>query len=510
MAIKNAIISVYDKTGLDELARALVRFGIKIYSSGGTANYLRQRGIKVEDISRYTGFPELLEGRVKTLHPRVLAGILADRQKTPHLEQLQEHAILRFDLIVVIPYPFEDVIKGKGVSLEKVIEYIDIGGPTLLRSAAKNFSYVAVVCDKVDYPLIIQELEKNNGEIPFEIRKRLAAKAFELTSRYDHAISRYLTPEQEIPESLQLILQRVCELRYGENPHQRAGLYRLAGYEGGIVDAEFIESKQLSYNNILDAVSGMALVNEFERPTCAIIKHNNPCGVASSSRLWQAFRMAYMCDPESAFGGIVCFNRGVDRKVASEMVNTGKFFEVIVAPEYAPKSIEILGRVKWGKKLRILRIPGQAQADLMVRSIGGGVLVQTPDNKLYENIRWVTGKKDRKILKDLLFAYKVVKHVRSNAIVVAKGEATLGIGVGQTSRIKAVKIAIKQAGRSAKGGVMASDGFFPFPDVIKFAKRAGIVAIIQPGGSIRDKEVMESARRAKIRMVLTGTRHFCH
>ncbi len=497
--MKWALISAYKKEGIVELARELSSLGYGILSTGNTARVLREAGVKVRDVSSHTGFPEILDGRVKTLHPKVHAGILADRSNPEHMKTLEELGIEPIDVVVVNLYPFEE---------QPSVEMIDIGGPTLVRAAAKNHRHVIVLVDPEDYGWVLEKL-KEKGDLDYEDRKRLAYKAFSLTACYDAAICRWLSSEP-FPDRMVLALEKVMEPRYGENPHQKAAFYRAGTYLGfgRIVQHQ---GKQLSYNNIHDAAAAYELILEFdEEPTCAIIKHTNPCGVATGKNARDAFVRALGCDPVSAYGGIVAFNRMVDPETAEEMVK--HFFEVVVAPEYSKEALKILSKKE---NLRVIELERWGELDaLAYKSVLGGMLVQERDGELYSNLEVVTGREPtEEELSDLIFAFKVVKHVKSNAIVFAKDGMVLGVGAGQTSRVDSVRIAgmkARQFGHITDGAVMASDAFFPFPDGVEEAAKFGITAVIQPGGSIRDKEVIEAANRLGMAMVFTRMRHFRH
>jgi len=508
MSVHRALISVSDKSGVVELARGLQQLGIEIISTGGTAKVLRENGVEVKDASEITGFPEMLDGRVKTLHPKIHGGILAIRENKKHVQELREQGVQPIDLVVVNLYPFEETIKRTD-EIEKIIENIDIGGPTMLRSAAKNYRDVAVIVDPSDYSWVMEELRKNDRTLSDRTREKLAAKAFAHTARYDAVISKYLGEKfgaGKFPETLTLAYRKVQELRYGENPHQKAALY--AGSGKGIVGGEQLQGKQLSFNNILDLNAALSIADEFEEPTAVVIKHGNPCGVATGSDLLEAYKRAHACDPVSAYGGIVAVNRRLDEATAKELTST--FIEALVAPEYDAGALNVLG----GKKnLRVIKVSNGWENGLEVRPVSGGVLVQERDvlSLKPEEIKTVTRKKpSEKEMEDLIFAWKVVKHVKSNAIVVAKEKQAIGVGAGQTSRVDSAEIAIRKAGEKSRGAVLASDGFIPFPDTIEKAAEAGITAIIQPGGSIHDAEVIESADKRGLAMMFTGIRHFKH
>ncbi|MCD6540113.1 MAG: bifunctional phosphoribosylaminoimidazolecarboxamide formyltransferase/IMP cyclohydrolase [Candidatus Omnitrophica bacterium] len=515
LKVRRALISVSDKQGLEDLVRCLSELGVEILSTGGTAKKIRELGIAVKDVSEYTGFPEMLEGRVKTLHPKIHAGLLALRDNPDHLEEVKKHNIELIDMVVVNLYPFEKVVQQKGVDLEEAIENIDIGGVTILRSAAKNYKAVAVVTSPSQYPLIIKELKDNKGCLVEQILKDLALEVFRRTSEYDTAIFNYLSgefkEEKLFPQKLTLSLEKVRDLRYGENPHQKASFYRDLSFQRGFSLIKQYQGKELSFNNILDLNSAVEIVKEFIEPACAIIKHNNPCGVASAENITKAYLDALDCDRLSAFGSIIGFNREVDKNTAEVIMKEADFVECIIAPSYEKASLEVFSQKK---NLRIIEADFDSFKDYLdFRRVGGGFLVQNKDLKDMgeSNLKVVTKKSPASgEFTSLLFAYKVVKHVKSNAIVLAKGKKTVGIGAGQMSRVDSVIISVRKAGERAKDSVLASDAFFPKPDAIEEAYRAGVRAIIQPGGSIRDKEVISACDRYGISMVFTGIRHFKH
>lgn len=508
LPINRALISVYDKTGLSELVEVLRQFNVEIYSSGGTFDFLSQRFSGIRSLSEITGVTSLLDGRVKTLHPYVHAAILAKKDSQEHLEELRTFNVEPFDLVVVNFYPFEKVLEKENISEDEIIENIDIGGPTLVRSAAKNFNSVAVISSIEQYDLLIEELKKYSGSISLELRKKLAAEAFQRIVQYDSSISNYFNGDSIL--NLSLNLEK--ELRYGENPHQSAKLF-----------GEFFKSfnvlhgKELSYNNILDIVSATELVFEFTNTACAIVKHNSPCGVAIGNSSIDAYEKALSCDPVSAFGGIVAFNQSIDF-VTAEKLNE-RFLEVIIAPDFGEDVLEIL---KKKRDRRIVQVDKNFKSrkgylyNFELRSVTGGILVQSKDNFILDKslIKIVTDQKpDEDELEDLIFAFTVSKYVKSNAIVFAKNGKTIGIGGGQTSRVDSVKIAImkaKENNHDLSNSVLASDGFFPFPDAVEIASNAGATAFIQPGGSIRDSEVIEFANNKNLKMVLTEIRHFKH
>ncbi len=516
--IRRAIVSVSDKSGVASFAKELAQMGVQILSTGGTAKTLREQGISVTDISDYTGFPEMLDGRVKTLHPKVHGGLLGQRSKKEHVKKMEEHGILPIDLVAVNLYPFEATIAKKDCTLEEAIENIDIGGPTMLRSSAKNYPDVTVVVDPSDYEPVLSEL-KAKGEISLETNFRLAKKVFQHTARYDGAISNYLGQIEkdkkvyEFPETYTFQARKAQELRYGENPHQKAAFYRESLItEPSVSNAVQLQGKELSFNNILDIDSAYETVKEFEEPATVIIKHNNPCGVAISTKLADAYRKARDCDPVSAFGGVVGFNRVVDKETAKEMAEI--FLEAIIAPGIDPEALEIL---KAKKDLRILKTPpltgSYPQGGFDLRKVVGGLLVQDRDLGKVPMEKWkvVTNRKpteDEK--KAMAFGWKVAKHVKSNAIVLVREDRTIGIGAGQMSRVDSTRLAVMKARSSTKGTVLASDAMFPFRDGVDTGAESGATAIIQPGGSIRDDEVIAAANEHNIAMVFTGMRHFRH
>ena len=522
--VTRALLSVSDKTGLVTLARSLAARGIALVSTGGTAKALKEAGLMVTDVAELTGFPEMMDGRLKTLHPKVHGGLLAIRENPEHEAAMLAHGIEAIDLLVVNLYPFEQML-ARSAPFDACVENIDIGGPAMIRGAAKNHADVAVIVDPEDYAEVSAELDAHGGATTLALRRRLAAKAYARTAAYDAAISNWLLRETgvEAPRAFALGGLLAQALRYGENPHQKAGFYRLAEPRFGVATARQIQGKELSYNNINDTDAAIECVAEFERerPACVIVKHANPCGVAVGSDLVDAYRKALRCDPTSAFGGIVAVNRRLDHASASAIA--GIFTEVVVAPE---ADEEALGVFAAKKNLRLLLtggLPDPAAAGLAVRTVGGGFLVQSRDAAVLaeSELKTVTRRAPtRAELEDLKFAWRVCKHVKSNAIVYAKGGASVGIGAGQMSRVDAARIAAwkaveaaKAAGLDeslAKGAVVASDAFFPFPDGLLAAIEAGATAVIQPGGSLRDPEVIAAADEAGIAMVFTGVRHFRH
>ena len=517
MKIEWALISVSNKDGLADLARGLNGLGIRCLSTGGTARALRDAGVDVTPVSDYTGFPEILDGRVKTLHPRIHAGILARHDLDSHRKVLDQQEIQPLGLVVVNLYPFVETVSREGVTLEEAIEQIDIGGPCMIRAAAKNCAHVTVVVDPSDYADVLSELAENGGQTRESTRLALARKAFRHTARYDTAISRYLEEqsgsESEIPATVILSLDRQDLLRYGENPHQRAAIYRpAAGPPQGLARAVQIQGKKLSFNNYLDLDAAYGLVSEFEETSCVIIKHNNPCGAALGADPRDAYLKALECDPVSAFGSVLAFNRPVDDAAAK--ATRSLFVEAIIAPAYSQGALEIFARKK---NLRVMLLEPQPSAgspsDYDLKMISGACLLQDADLALAkaEDLKVVTQRSPEPgELQDLLFAWTIAKHVKSNAIVFARGGQTLGIGAGQMSRVDSARLAAQKARRSTAGASMASDAFFPFRDGLDQAAESGITAVIQPGGSIRDAEVIEAADEHGMAMVFTGMRHFRH
>jgi phosphoribosylaminoimidazolecarboxamide formyltransferase/IMP cyclohydrolase len=519
MSKRQALISLSDKTGAVEFARTLGRFGVEILSTGGTARLLREAGIAVVEIGDYTGFPEMLDGRVKTLHPKVHAGILARRDVDAHAKAMAGAAIPYIDLVVVNLYPFVQTVAKPGCTLEEAIENIDIGGPTMVRAAAKNWQHVAVVTDPADYPAIVAEMEAAGGAVSLETRFRLARKAFSHTAAYDGAISNYLTAADihgkraSFPDQINMSFAKVQDLRYGENPHQQAAFYRdLEPVPGAISGYRQLQGKELSYNNIADADAAWECVKTFDRPACVIIKHANPCGVAVADGPLEAYRRAFKTDPTSAFGGIIAFNREIDGETAAAV--SQQFVEVLIAPGVNPEARKVLAGKTNVRVLEVAIAPGANALDS--KRVGGGLLVQGPDalNVQAADLRVVTRKQpDAAQLADLLFAWRVAKYVKSNAIVFCKDGMTLGVGAGQMSRVDSARIAsikAENAGLSLKGSVVASDAFFPFRDGVDVVARAGAAAIVQPGGSVRDEEVIAAADENGIAMAFTGARHFRH
>jgi len=515
--VRNSIISVSDKTGLVEFARELDNIGINIYSTGGTAKALENVKIPVIHIADYTGFPEILDGRVKSLHPKIHGGILARRDNENHMAQLTENEIVPFDLVVINLYPFDKVIQKQGVTEEEAIENIDIGGPSMLRSSAKNYRYVCVVPDPAFYGEVIEEL-KNRGAISLELRKKLAMVVFEKTAYYDTLISSFfqnviVSAPERYPNVISTYFQKKQELRYGENPHQSAAFYTNPDIKvSGVAFARQLQGKELSFNNILDIESAFEIVKEFDQPACSVIKHTNPCGAAVAQELSQAFMDAWDSDPVSAFGSIIGLNRTVDLKTAQKISEAG-FVECIIAPGYELEALEVFAKKQNVRILETGKVKPDEVYDYDMKRIIGGLLIQERDLLDFkkEDLRVVTRKKvSDEELSSLIFAWKICKHVKSNAIVLARGTKTIGIGAGQMSRVDATFMAIHKAGERAKRSVLASDAFFPMPDAPTLAAEHGIKAIIQPGGSIKDKEVIQACDHAGIAMVFTGMRHFKH
>lgn len=518
MVVKKAFISVYNKNGIVDFARKLKEFhGYDLISTGGTYDKLKENGIEVTEISEITGFRELLKGRVKSLHPKIHAGILASRTAQDEVAEMKENDIDFIDMVVVNLYPFEEASKNEEMEIDELYEYVDIGGVTLLRAAAKNFFCVTSVYSPDLYEQVLEELDENEGNTTYDLRKELAIKTFQYTSSYDALIAEKfaekLLEEGELeilPKRLNLNLEKVKDLRYGENPHQAAAIYK----KPSTLDYEVLQGKEISYNNMVDITSAVNIVSEFiDMPAACVIKHNNPCGVALGENITEAYLKAHCCDPISAFGGIIGLNQPITKEIAQ---HASKFFlEVIVAPDFEPEALEILSAKK---NLRLVKLPFSMEeykkAQLYtIKDLPFGTLIQTADNAQLtaENFKVVTScKPDQKIIEDVVFAWKVVKHVSSNAIVVAKDLRTVGIGMGQTSRIASMEIALTQACDETKNAVVASDGFFPAVDNIHAAAQARIGAIVQPGGSIKDPDVIAEAEKYSIPIIMTGIRHFKH
>ncbi|MDR1755882.1 MAG: bifunctional phosphoribosylaminoimidazolecarboxamide formyltransferase/IMP cyclohydrolase [Culturomica sp.] len=512
--MKRALISVFDKTGIIDFAGTLQSLGWEIISTGGTYRTLKEEGIRVRDISDLTQFPECFDGRVKTLHPSVEGGILAVRDNKDHQKQMEELGIEPIDLVVCNLYPFKQTVLKPGVSHEEVVENIDIGGPTMIRAAAKNYRFVTVLTDPEDYANVLSELKEFGNTLP-ATKEMLAAKVFIHTAHYDALIADYFSRKLEIrtPGTLTLTYEKKQELRYGENPHQRAAFYAaVKSTEGTLTAAVQLHGKELSYNNIGDTDGALEALKEFEEPTVVAAKHANPCGVGSDATIAGAFRKAYEADPVSIYGGIVAANRTIDRESAEIMSRI--FLEVVVAPSFSQEALDILTRKK---NIRLLCLPEIGRVDRespKAKTVLGGLLIQDPDTVLLpekEEVQIVTQRQPtKKEWEDLLFAWKVVKHTKSNGIALAKDKYTTGIGPGQVSRIWALENAIRQGGERIPGSVLASDAFFPFADCVEAAHKAGITAIIQPGGSVRDQDSIDAANQYGMAMVFTGMRHFKH
>jgi phosphoribosylaminoimidazolecarboxamide formyltransferase/IMP cyclohydrolase len=515
--ISRALISVSDKTGVAEFAEGLAALGVEILSTGGTAKLLRDKGLKVRDVSDLTGFPEMLDGRVKTLHPKVHGGLLAIRSNSEHQEQVRKHGIEYIDLVCVNLYPFEKTAAKPGVQFEEIIENIDIGGPSMIRSASKNFEDVTVVVDSADYGCVLEEMRAHHGCTTRETRARLARKAFATTAAYDSAISmtlQKLADDGPFPTNLHMNFRKALDLRYGENPHQKAALYLDLTVAGrGLAYSRQLQGKELSYNNLVDLEAAWRLVCEFDEPTTAIIKHTNPCGVASASMLVESFQKALGVDPVSAFGSVIAFNRKVDGATAEAMSKL--FVEAVVAPGY---DADALAKLASKKNLRLMDMSATAGDDygMQLKCIGGGLLVQTPDTAGAATAEWkcVTERKPTEAeMRALVFAWRVTKHVKSNAIVFAREDVAVGVGAGQMSRVDSAKLAATKARElkhSLEGTAVGSDAFFPFPDGVEEIARAGATAIAQPGGSVRDADVIAAANRLGLAMMFTGVRHFRH
>ncbi len=529
--IRRALISVSDKTGIVEFARELKRFGVEIISTGGTAKTLRDAGLEVRDVSDVTGFPEMMDGRIKTLHPKIHGALLSVRDNPEHQAAMREHDIEPIDMVVINLYPFEETIAREGVTLAEAIEQIDIGGPAMIRSAAKNFQDVAVVVSPLSYDDVISELQRQNGALCVDDREELAASAFLQISAYDGAISELFSARQAqmyvrdrypaakdrklaagsgpgvLPEVIHHWFTKITDLRYGENPHQAAALYTVE--EGGVTSADLLNGKEMSFNNYVDADAAWQLVCDFNELACAIIKHTNPAGAALGSTIEEVYRKALACDPVSAFGGIVAFNRAVDEAAARAV--TEIFVEVIIAPDYETAALDVL---KTKKNLRVLRVRERENPEgIEFKQVSGGMLMQTRDTHRLkrEDLKVVTKRvPSEKEIDDLVFAWTVCKHTKSNAIVYVRDKQTVGVGAGQMSRVDSVKLGAMRAQLPIAGSVLASDAFFPFRDGVDEAAKHGITAVIQPGGSVRDEEVIAAANEHGLAMVFTGVRHFKH
>lgn len=515
--IKRALISVSDKKGIVDFAKGLAAAGVEILSTGGTAKALREAGISAIEVSDYTGFPEMLDGRLKTLHPKIHGGLLARRNSTEDMGDLAKHDIRPIDMVVVNLYPFEETISKSGVTFEEAIENIDIGGPTMLRAASKNFQDVAVIVDPDDYKRILEEMSSSAGELNRETKLNLAKKVFQHTSRYDTLIADYLTgiteKEASFPAYLTTSLKRAAVLRYGENPHQKAAIYKERTSGLSLADARVIQGKEMSFNNYLDTNAAVLLAMEFEKKACVVIKHNNPCGVAVGETPVEAYRKAVKTDPVSAFGGVVAFNTEVDGKAAAEMAEL--FLEVVTAPSFTAEALQIFSK-KPNVRLLELQTANNKKTALSgwdIKRIAGGLLLQAWDISPEDimSLKAVTKRRPSpEELEALAFAWKVAKHVKSNAIVYAFKDRTVGIGIGQTSRVYSAKTGAINACETIKGSVVASDGFFPFRDGIDVLYEMGVTAVVQPGGSMKDPEVIQAADEYGMAMLMTGVRHFRH
>ena len=520
-SIQRALLSVSDKTGIVDFARALKSLGVELLSTGGTARLLADNGITVTEVSDYTGFPEMLDGRVKTLHPRIHGGLLGRRDLSAHVEAMDKHDIPPIGLLVVNLYPFEQTIAKPNCTLEDAIENIDIGGPAMLRAAAKNHGSVAVVVDSADYAAVLNELKANGGMVSEATRFSLAVKVYEHTARYDGAIANYLGTIQAdgsrsaFPHTFSAQFRKTQEMRYGENPHQLAAFYVEGGArEASVATARQLQGKELSFNNIGDTDAALECVKQFDdTPACVIVKHANPCGVAQANSIHEAYERAYATDPESAFGGIIAFNRELDGETAKAILER-QFVEVIVAPRVSAAAVAAAAAKKNVRLLECGQWPAEPARRPDFKRVNGGLLVQEADLALYQELKVVTRKQPSAAeMSDLLFTWKVAKYVKSNAIVYGKDKMTIGVGAGQMSRVNSARIAAikaEHAGLQVKGAVMASDAFFPFRDGIDQAAAAGIAAVIQPGGSMRDEEVVAAANEHGMAMVFTGMRHFRH
>lgn len=515
--IKRALISVFSKKGIVDFVRELNTLGIEILSTGGTTRTLQEAGIPAREISKYTQSPSMLEGRVKTLHPKIHGALLAIRDNPEQMEEIKKYNLELIDMVVINLYPFLEVTQKEGISLEEALENIDIGGPTMLRSAAKNFPYVAALSNPEQYPHVLRELKENKGFLSKDTCFDLAIRVFQEVSAYNSFIAQYLAKQrnQKFPDILNLSFKKQKELRYGENPHQKAAFYQ-GEKETGLSAARKISGKELSFNNFLDLDAALSIIREFKEPAVVVIKHNNPCGAGCAPNLADAFKKAYSGDPLSAFGSIIGLNRRVNRATAEEIASPEKkFIEAIIAPDYEEEALEILKtKQKWGKKVRILKVnESLSKEEWDIKKIKGGILLQEQDKETYtsESLKTVTQRfPTAKERDDLLFAWIVCKWVKSNAIVLAKDKTVVGVGAGQMSRIDACLLALKKAGNRARGAVLASDAFFPFPDVVEEAMKGGVTALIQPGGALNDNKVIGAANEYEMAMLFTGIRHFRH
>lgn len=500
--MKRALISVFDKNGILEFANFLVNHGVEIISTGGTYKHLKENGVPVIEVAEVTGAPEMLDGRVKTLHPVIHGGILAIRDNAEHMATIKERGISTIDMVVVNLYPFFKKV-NEDLTFEEKVEFIDIGGPTMLRSAAKSFHDVVVISDTADYETVMKEMEA--GEVTFETKKRLAGKVFNLTSAYDAAISQFLLGD-EMPKYLNASYEKLMDLRYGENPHQKAAYYVSTTDTGAMKDFEQLNGKELSFNNLRDMDVAWRTVCEFTEPACCGLKHSTPCGAAIGKNVYEAYTKAYECDPVSIFGGIVAINKEVDADTAREMVKI--FLEIVIAPSFTDEALEVL-RTK--KNLRVIKCKHTPQDKINMVKVDGGILIQDEDLSFTTDYEAVTEKApSAEEMENLIFGMKIVKHVKSNAIVVVKDMMAVGIGNGETNRIWPTRQAIERAGDKIEGAILASDAFFPFRDVVDECAKAGIKAIIQPGGSMRDQESIDACNEHGISMVFTGMRHFKH
>lgn len=517
--IRRALISCSDKLGLVDFAAGLVANGVQIYSTGGTFKHLTDHGVDAIDVTEYTGFPEMMDGRVKTLHPKIFGGILARRDNASDLLSMQDEDIQAIDLVVVNLYPFEATIARPGVSRDEAIEQIDIGGPSLIRAAAKNHHWVAVATRPEQYSSILSEIEER-GSTTLSLRRKLAAEAFAMTCNYDQAIADYFrseTTQGDFPAHLTVRLERKLQLRQGENPHQKGAVYRIPrDRSASVVSARHIHGKELSYNNMLDLDSALSIARAFGKPAAVVIKHNNPCGAAIDERLGAATRKALDGDPVSAFGSVLGFNRTVDVETAEVLAEPGRFIEAIIAPDFEAGAVGILTtKPKWRDNVRLMQVGRLTEIapEVTIRFVAGGALVQEADTLPAFHTQWKTVTDvhlPEDLLDDLRFGWEMVRHVKSNAIVLARDTSLVGVGAGQMSRVDSVEISIRKAGERAVGSILASDAFFPFPDSIEAAAQAGIAGIIQPGGSRRDDEVIAACNHHRIPMIFTGVRHFKH
>ncbi len=526
--VRRALLSVSDKSGIENFGRQLTQLGVELLSTGGTYRALEAAGVPVTEVASYTDFPEMMDGRVKTLHPKIHGGILALRDDAGHTGAMDEHGIAGIDLVVVNLYPFESTVAQEGVARAEAIEQIDIGGPSMVRSAAKNHRFVGIVTDPADYGDVLDELQRSSGSLGDNLRRRLATKAFALTARYDAAISTWLQAQEVADELVEtpfgpgaaLAGQKRLELRYGENPHQRAAFYVTSGSkEASIAGAEVLHGKALSYNNIVDLDAALALAKEFDEPFAAVTKHNNPCGAAAGSSLADALAQGWAGDPLSAFGSVLALTRPVDLACATFLTDENRFVEAIIAPAFDDDAFELLTtKPRWGKNVRRLACGafGPAQRDaseLELKRVAGGFLLQDRDlaAETAAELKVVTKvAPTAEQVEGMLFAAKVGKHVKSNAIVLAHGSSLVGVGAGQMSRVDAVELSIRKAGERSQGSALASDAFFPFPDGVEAAMDAGVAAILQPGGSVRDDAVIAACDARGVAMVFTGRRHFRH